>query len=150
MTEFFKTSRVISKETVTPRSSRNSAGWFLENQFPPRAIFLDAFATQKRQTATSLFIISLFAAFTNVNNQSKFISSEVCSLGGHICNTSGQLKQDQVLSKWMGESRNLKNESLKLQFNHIFQISNKIWNKLLHECCFLCSKCLKSLLFRLN
>ncbi len=104
---FFKTSRVISKETFTPRSSRNSA-----------------FATQKRQTATSLF-----AAFTNVNNRSKSPSREVCSLGSHICNTSGQLKQDQVLSKWMGESWNLKNYLLKSQLNYIFQISNKIWNE---------------------
>ncbi len=29
----------------------------------------------------------------------KSLSRKVCSLGGHIYNASGQLKQDQVLSK---------------------------------------------------
>ncbi len=60
-----------------------------------------------------------------------------------FANTSGQLKQDQVLSKWMRESWNLKNCSLKSQLNYIFQISNKIWNELPHECSFLCTNSVK-------
>ncbi len=69
----------------------------------------------------------------------KSLSRKVSSLGHHICDASGQLRQDQVLSKWMGESWNLKNGSLNSRLNNIFQISNKIWNELHHECCFLCS-----------
>ncbi len=56
----------------------------------------------------------------------KSLSRKVRSLGRHICNASGQLRQDQVLSKWMGESWNLKNGSLNSRLNYIFQISNKI------------------------
>ncbi len=66
----------------------------------------------------------------------KSLSRKVRSLGRHICNASGQLKQDQVLSKWMGESWNLKNVSLNSRLNYIFQFSNKIWNELPHECSF--------------
>ncbi len=64
----------------------------------------------------------------------KSLSRKVHSLGLHICNASGQLKQDQVLSKWMGESWYLKNCSLNSRLNYIFQISDKIWNELTHEC----------------
>ncbi len=79
---------------------------------------------------------------------SKSLSREVCSHGRHICNASGQLKQDQVLSKWKGESWNLKNCPLNSQLNYIFQISNKIWNELPHECCFLCSNSAKKCIFQ--
>ncbi len=66
--------------------------------------------------------------FSKNCKSTKSLSRKVCSLGRHICNASGQLKQDQVLSKWMGETWNLKNGSLNSRLNYIFQISNKIWN----------------------
>ncbi len=87
--------------------------------------------------------IVLFLLFDQVNaalvSTSKVPSRKVCSLGSHICNTSEQLIQDQVLSKWMGESWNLNNCPMNSQLNYIFQITIKIWNELPHECCFLCS-----------
>ncbi len=83
------------------------------------------------------------------STRSKSLSRKVCSLRRHICNASGQLKQDQVLSKWKGESWNLKNSPLNSQLHYIFQISNKIWNELPHECCFLCSNSAKKCIFTL-
>ncbi len=77
------------------------------------------------------------------------LSRKVSSLGGHICNSSGQLVQD--LSLWLGESWNLKNCLLNLQLNYICQISNKNlkltapW--MLY---FMLKLCLKSLFFRLE
>ncbi len=42
----------------------------------------------------------------------------------------GQLKQDQVLSKWMGESWNLKKLLIEITIKLHIQISNKIQNEL--------------------
>ncbi len=58
--------------------------------------------------------------------KSKSLSRKVCSLGGHICNASEQPIQDQVLSKLMGKSWNLKNGSPNSQLNYTFQISKII------------------------
>ncbi len=49
-----------------------------------------------------------FRLFSKNCESTKSLSRKVRSRGRHICNASGQLKQDQVLSKWMGESWNLK------------------------------------------
>ncbi len=56
---------------------------------------------------------------------SKSLSRKVCSLGSHICNASGQLKQDQALNGDILKSQKLLTEHA-IKLNCIFQISKKI------------------------
>ncbi len=73
-----------------------------------------------------------------VNTTPMSLSRKLCSLGGHICNTSGQLFQHSKTKSYLLEWENPEIwKNCSPHSNNAFQISNKIWHERSDECFFI-------------